>query len=159
MKIIPNFLEPNIFKKIKETIFSDQFPFYYSDQTGSLSDNSDFMFTHKFFSENNQQSGYFSSILMPILGKLNFNYLLRAKLNFYTRKNKFVYTEMHRDFDEPHTVALYSLNNNNGFTYFEDKTKIKSKENQMILFPGHIKHCSVMQRDTNLRINININYL
>ena len=42
------------------------------------------MFTHKFFSENNQQSGY--GQFMPILGKLNFNYLLRAKLNVYTRK-------------------------------------------------------------------------
>ena len=158
MKIIPNFLEPNIFKKIKETIFSDQFPFYYSDQTGSLSDNSDFMFTHKFFSENNQQSGYFSSILMPILGKLNFSYLLRAKLNFYTRKNKFVYTEMHRDFDEPHTVALYSLNNNNGFTYFEDtKEKIPSVENQLFLFDGLRRHCSVSQTDTKIRANININ--
>ena len=158
MKIIPKFLEPNIFKKIKETVFSDYFPFYYSDQTGSLNDNSDFMFTHKFFSEDRQQSDYFSSIVIPILGKLDFNYLLRAKLNFYTRKNKFVYTEMHTDFDNPHTVALYSLNDNNGFTYFEDtKEKIPSVENQLFLFDGLRKHCSVSQTNTKIRANININ--
>ena len=66
---------------------------------------------------------------------------------------------MHMDDDFFHKVALFSVNTNNGFTYFADETKIESKENQMILFPGNIKHCSVMQRDTNLRINININYL
>lgn len=65
---------------------------------------------------------------------------------------------MHRDFDEPHTVALYSLNNNNGFTYFEDtKEKIPSVENQLFLFDGLRRHCSVSQTDTKIRANININ--
>ena len=118
------------------------------------------MFTHKFFSENNQQSGYFSSILMPILGKLNFNYLLRAKLNFYTRKNKFVYTEMHRDFDEPHTVALYSLNNNNGFTYFEDTKKKyhRLKINYfylMVLEDIAVYHKQILKIRANININLN----
>ena len=65
MQLIPNFLEPKIFKKIKETVFSNQFPFYYSDQTGSLSDDSDFMFSHKFFSDNNQQDSqeFFSFLI------------------------------------------------------------------------------------------------
>jgi|TARA_R100001530_G_scaffold127717_1_gene97025 hypothetical protein len=158
MQLIPNFLEPEIFKKIKETVFSNEFPFYYSDQTGSLSDDSDFMFSHKFFSDNNQQSGYFSSVLMPILGKLSFNYLIRAKLNFYTKKNKFIYTEVHRDSEEPHTVALYSFNTNNGFTYFEDnREKVPSLENQLCLFNGLRRHCSVAQTDTKIRANININ--
>jgi hypothetical protein len=65
---------------------------------------------------------------------------------------------MHRDFDEPHTVALYSLNNNNGFTYFEDtKEKIPSVENQLFLFDGLRRHCSVSQTNTKIRANININ--
>jgi hypothetical protein len=118
------------------------------------------MFTHKFFSEDTQRSGYFNKIIMPLLGKLDFNYLIRAKLNFYTRKNKFVYTEMHVDFNSPHKVALYSLNTNNGFTYFEDtREKIPSIENQLCLFDGLRKHCSVSQTDTKVRANININII
>lgn len=158
MNVIPNFLEPNIFNEIKNIVFKTNFPLYYSDIVGSKSDHSDFMFQHHLFNNNKQQSDYFNSVLMPVLGKLNFNYLIRAKLNFYTRKEKFIYTEMHRDFDEPHTVALFSLNTNNGFTYFEDtKEKIPSIENQLLLFDGLRRHASVSQTDTKVRSNININ--
>ena len=53
---------------------------------------------------------------------------------------------------------LYNLNTNNGFTSFEDGTEICSKENQVILFNGEIKHRSVSQTDERVRININIDY-
>ena len=60
----------------------------------------------------------------------------------------------------PHKVALFSLNTNNGFTYFKDKSRIYSKANQIIfILMEKTKHGSVMQTDTNLRINININYI
>ena len=63
-------------------------------------------------------------LLMPILGKLNFNYLLQ-RITIFIQEKINLFRNMHRDFDEPHTVALYSLNKNNGFTYFEDtKEKI-----------------------------------
>ena len=58
---------------------------------------------------------------------------------------------------QKHMVALFSINNNNGYTLFENGDKILSKENQLILFNGDLKHCSVAQTDENVRINININ--
>ena len=65
---------------------------------------------------------------------------------------------MHVDDVIPHMVGLYSVNNNNGYTLFEDGTKVKSVENQMVIFDGSRKHCSVAQTDTNVRVNININF-
>ena len=53
-------------------------------------DTSDFMFFHILYLDNNQRSPYLHSVLMPVLGKLNFNYLLRAKVNFYTQKEKHI---------------------------------------------------------------------
>ena len=47
----------------------------------------------------------------------------------------------------------------NGYTLFENGDKFESKENTLLLFDGHLKHCSVAQIDSNLRINININYI
>ena len=64
---------------------------------------------------------------------------------------------MHVDMPDPHTVALFSVNTNNGYTLFENGDKIASVENQLVIFDGSIKHCSVAQTDKNLRLNININ--
>jgi hypothetical protein len=66
---------------------------------------------------------------------------------------------MHTDSPDYHKVALFSINTNNGYTLFENGDKFESKENTLLLFDGHLKHCSVAQIDSNLRINININYI
>ena len=94
---------------------------------------------------------------MPILGKLNFKYLHRAKLNLYTKQNKQIKTSYHTDWNKEHTVALFSLNTNNGYTEFENGKKIKSEENNLVIFPGYLKHRSINQTDENTRINLNIN--
>jgi len=158
MKIIKNFVEPNVFRHMKDLVFSHSFPYFYVPTVGSVRDRSDFMFQHLLFFDNKQNSDHFNLLMSPLLGRLDFNFLIRAKLNCYTKKDKFIYTDLHTDFYEPHFVALFSLNTCNGFTYFEDtKEKVPSIENQMCIFDGSRRHCSVAQTDTDLRINININ--
>ena len=96
---------------------------------------------------------------MPILCSLNFKYLLRAKANCYSQRDKEIITKFHIDDANPHTVALYSINTNNGYTLFENQEKIYSKENQIIIFDGSIKHASVSQTDTSIRVNVNFNLI
>jgi len=158
MQIIKNFLEKDLFFKLQSCVLSDSFPYYYKDFTGNRQDKSDFYFEHLLYQDKQQSSPHFDDLLVPIIGNLKFNYLIRAKVNCYTIKKEFIYTEMHRDYMFDHKVALFSFNTCNGFTYFEDtKEKIESLENQLIIFDGSRKHCSVAQTDTNLRVNININ--
>ena len=156
MKIIENFLEKEIFNNIKDTLLDYNFPWYYSDVTGNTEDNSDSFFCHFLFLNDQQSSPYFNKVLMPIISKLNFNYLLRAKINFYNKKNKFIKTAFHVDCQQNHTVALFSINSNNGFTLFKNGDKIPSIENQLLIFDGKLEHCSVSQTDKKFRININI---
>ena len=159
MKIIENFLNKDLFYRLKSIVFSETFPYFYKPNTGSRLDKSDFFFSHILYFDKKQESPYFNDLLMPILGNLKYNYLIRAKINCYTIKSKAIYTEFHRDYDFDHQVALFSFNTCNGFTYFKDtKEKIKSVENQMLLFDGNKQHCSVAQTDTSLRINLNINF-
>ena len=162
MRIIPNFLEKNKFLQLQKIVFSSDMPFYYNNKivgNEKETEQNDFMFTHGFYDDNKQQSDYFNLVVMPLLGRLNLNFLIRAKLNCYTKKNKLIYSKLHTDFLIPHSVALFSFNTCNGFTYFEDsKDEVKSIENQMIIYDGNRKHCSVAQTDTNLRINLNINF-
>jgi|TARA_R100000084_G_C4623339_1_gene134397 hypothetical protein len=162
MQILNNFLDKKKFQEIKDLIFSDSFPFYFNDSIvgKNVDQGKDFMFNHMFYSDDQQRSNHFNYVLMPILGRLNFNHLLRAKLNCYTKKNKFIHTPFHTDSESPHTVALFSLNTCNGYTYFKDtKEKIQSVENQVVIFNGLREHCSVAQTDTHLRVNININLI
>ena len=155
-KIIDHFLDKELFKKVKKEL--DTIPWYYSSTTGMENDYSNYLFYHSLYDNKKVESEhYFNSILMPVLGKLNFNYLNRAKLNLYTNRNKHIKTSFHIDNQEPHTVALFAFNTNNGYTEFENKTKVPSKENTLILFAGHLAHRSINQTDKNIRINLNIN--
>ena len=162
MQVIPNFIEnKQVQHDIKNTLTRNGgFSYFYNDHVVSENDYSDFYFFHFLFIDNNvpECSPMFVKILSPILGRLKFNYLMRAKVNLYTKKSEFIQTEMHIDSEIPHMVGLYSVNTNNGYTLFEDGTKIESIENQMVIFDGSKKHCSVSQTDTNVRSNININF-
>tara|TARA_R100001143_G_C3261190_1_gene87868 strand:- start:51 stop:539 length:489 start_codon:yes stop_codon:yes gene_type:complete len=155
--VIENFLEKEILKTIKLEI--NKMHWYYVDFTAEKKDTSNFHFSHMIYEKNQVTSQrYFNTILLPILGNLNFKYLQRAKLNLYTKQNKQIKTAFHVDDDIKHTVALLSFNTNNGYTEFENGKKIKSTENTLITFSGNLKHRSVNQTDTNKRINININF-
>lgn len=163
MKIIPNYIKnEELEQNVKSFLMGDRFDYYYQDSVALNDDPSDpnFFFCHTMFNEGgNRQSNAFIPIMMPLLGGLNFEILYRAKVNCYPRFSEHIQTGMHVDMnDTPHKVGLYSVNTNNGYTLFEDGTKVESVENQMVIFDGHLKHCSVGQTDEKVRVNVNINF-
>jgi hypothetical protein len=159
MQVIPKFIqEREVFEGITKSIMSPNFPWFFSKTTANVNDNADCLFYHWLYQDGNQMSEHFNSILMPLLGRLHINSLLRCKINLYTKKSKHIKTAFHTDSPEPHNVALFSINTNNGYTLFKNKERAPSIENTMVLFNGQIPHCSVAQTDEHVRINININY-
>lgn len=159
MQIIRNFIkEPEIFNQIKSTLLNSNFPWFYSGTTASVYDSSDYLFYHWLYQDGHQVSEHFNTILIPLIGRLHINSLLRCKVNLYTKKSKHIKTAFHTDSTDPHKVALFSINTNNGYTLFKNKEVAPSIENNMVLFDGQKEHCSVAQTDENVRINININY-
>ena len=157
IKTIDNFLDNDVFLKIKQLLLSADFPYYYNSYVGNKEDFSDFYFNHVFYFDNHQHSSFFPDVVLPIIGKYGFKKLIRAKCNLYTKKEKEILTAFHLDFETPHTVLLYSVNTNNGYTLFKSGEKIYSKENQLIIFNGLLEHCSVSQTDEKIRVNVNIN--
>jgi len=158
MKVIKNFLSKKTHKKIYDIIFGNNFPLFYQDVVGGKRDKSDYMFTHIFYHLNRVNSDYYKDIVKPLLNNIEFTELIRAKLNFYTRKPNHIQTAYHVDYPkDKHTVALYSINTNNGYTLFKNGNRVKSIANQLLLFDGKLKHCSVNQTDKRVRVNININ--
>ena len=155
--IFKNFLEQKTLQNIKKEI--KQMHWFYSDYTSEETDKSNFLFYHLIFENNKVLSDkYFNTILMPVLGKLNFKYLHRAKLNLYTKQDKQIKTSYHIDCNMEHTVALFSLNTNNGYTEFASGEKIESVENRLVIFDGNIEHSGTTHTDAKTRAVINFNY-
>jgi hypothetical protein len=160
MEIIENYLSDKVFNHLKDLTLSTKFPWYFMDYVAYLhEDVDDFYLSHKFYEDKEQLSDLFQDIVHPIIGSLNFNYLIRARANLYTRKKERVQNSFHIDQAGEHKVALFSVNTCNGYTIFKDGTKYHSKENSVCIFDGKLEHASVSQTDTKRRVNININYI
>lgn len=160
MKIIDNFLPKEIFTKIQDFMLGPAMLWHYQKHTTAESiEKNDFYFTHTFYADKQQQSDFFEEIIHPILGRLDFNHLLRARGRLITRQHKQIPHNFHTDDPRKHAVALFSINTNNGHTLFEDGTKQFSVENTLLLFDGSLKHATVPQTDSNIRVNINLNFI
>jgi len=159
IKLIPNFLKEETYNELKHILMNNEFPWFYSDISGGEDDFSNFVFQHNFYQNDRQCSNWFNKIVMPILGVLNFKYLIRVRANCFSQRDREIFTKFHNDSLNSHTVALYSINTNNGYTLFEDGQKIPSLANQIAIFDGNMKHASVSQTNTSIRVNINFNLI
>ncbi len=57
------------------------------------------------------------------------------------------------------TTGIFYVNTNNGYTLFEDGTKVDSVANRFLVFPGHKKHAGMpFTDDSGKRIVINFNW-
>ena len=159
MKLISNFLSEEQLKHTKESLLNVHFPWYYNKVINDMDHPDWFMFSHIWFDNDTITSNSFEWLISPIIDKINMSKLIRVKGNFYNKTCEHIIHGYHTDYDHDHMVALLNLNDNNGYTEFETGEKIVSKENELIIFDGKIRHRSVTQTDTNIRLNVNINFL
>lgn len=162
IKIIDNFLNEESFKLLKNLMLNtSEFPWYYNSFVVSKEDQKDFFqFTHCFYRNLEPKSGQISAIY-EIVNKLKPAALIRIKANLIPRAHKIIEHGLHTDVSPPYKnfkAAIYYLNTNNGYTKFEDGTKIDSVENRMVIFDGDINHTGTTCTDSNLRAVINFNY-
>ena len=160
MKIIDNFIEHQNLIKIKEIMLSTRFPWFYGEGKSTKDDGS-YQFCHVFVEKGQIISNYFK-LNAPVLNKLNIDKIIRIKANFTPKKEKNFQTPMHVDqtflSGEKFKTAVFYLNTNNGSTLFQNGKRIYSKENKILIFDGHQKHCGVDCTDEDYRIVINYNW-
>ena len=174
MEIIDNFLKTDDFDKLESIIMGSQFPWYHSESVVSLEDSHKkdtiFSMVHMLYENDRPTNDISMEIMKPILMRIkdeqpvgNFaGTLVRVKINSYPNQNKFIEHEMHRDYDYnkiPYQACLFSLNTCNGYTKFEDGTKVESVRNRALLFDPTIRHCSTNTTDQSRIVNINFNYI
>ena len=159
-KIIDNFLSEDEYLKIRYMMLDDwrNFPWFYTPHVADEEDKNIY-FIHTFQEQKCDVESPYLHNLHTILKKLNIDDLWRVKGNLYPNQNKFIEHNTHVDYDEPHQAAIYYINTNNGYTKFEDGTKVDSVANRLLLFDGSKKHASTNCTNDKIRVNINFNYI
>tara|TARA_R100001594_G_scaffold10972_1_gene25424 strand:+ start:2791 stop:3576 length:786 start_codon:yes stop_codon:yes gene_type:complete len=185
IKIIDNYLDKNVFKKLQDALLSDMFPWFFNnskldytklgerfyDINKPIQGGGDVyhqhQFTHNFFGSNALSRNWsnFTHHIEPLLNKINPRVWIRIKANMSTINSKPIiggwhYDMVTKDIAWSDTMtALFYINTNNGYTQFEDGNKITSVENRLVIAPNNLMHTSVSQTDTKHRVVLNINYL
>lgn len=158
MKIYKNFLPKDVFKKLKDTMMGEYFPWYFNDYVSNFQKEDNFQFTFRFINDGEYVCwGEWKNIMMPVLQKINHKKMNRVKANLLTRTNKNVEQGFHTDQDTGTTGILY-LDNSNGYTKFENGKKIKSEENKYVEFNSTLRHTGSSCTDEKRRVVINFNY-
>jgi hypothetical protein len=166
MKIEDNFLAQDEFDKLQNFLMGDVFSWYYNNAIDYVDDVDRFQFIHTFYKFGKPQSAFMEELgsILCILQPLS---LLRIKANLLTKTPKIIENEFHIDLGildnypeklKQWTTSIFYVNTNNGYTKFEDGTKVESVANRMITFPANMKHHGTSCTDEKIRIAINFNY-
>lgn len=164
IKIIDDFLSKDDFSAIQNYLMGDQIEWIYNpfvDYPDPSKD--DFQFTHSFYRMNVGRVDNNFDILLPFLNKLGVNNIISIKANLLPKHSINRKHEYHIDVPtiishKPKTAILY-INTNDGYTIFEDGTKVSSIENRVVSFDANMMHTGTTCTDEKVRILINVNYL
>lgn len=168
--IINDFLPQQQFLELSHLMcVSDLFPWFfnpyvaYEDEEESLNS----YFTHTFYN-NDEWTSNLSDILKGFVGVIRssmhetewqMNSLIRVRGNLYPRTEVLNIHPKHYDYSFDNKAALLYLNDNDGYTEFEDDEKIKSKGNRIVFFNGSVLHNSTNCTTEKNRVTLVANYL
>lgn len=166
-KIFDNFLEDADFQAIYNTVKKGEFGWSYNEFVAVYRDKGDnnFYFTHTMYDSAAPSCISFHEIIVPVekvlreKANIQIKAMLRMKANLYTRTETLVQHGVHKDYEYSHTACILGMNDCDGFTILENKDKIESKANRMLIFDGSKEHCSTSCTDQKARINISFNIL
>ena len=156
MQVIDNFLSEDEFKNLRSYISSTSFPWYFGKiVSGNKSIAAQFV--HTFYVNDTPTSTWPNVEFFRL--RLNMASLVRIKVNLNPRTET---VQVHKDAfhtDYPDiTTAVYYLNTCDGYTLFEDGTKVNSVENRILIFDSNMRHTGTSCTNESGRFVMNINY-
>lgn len=164
MRIVDDFLDQAVFEQIQNQVMSSYFPWYYNSGVLGAADigtNGPFQFIHRLYEETEGPLSQALQIFDPLFEKIGVETLIKAKLNLGTRDGEHIEGGWHTDYPKyrKHKTAVFYLNSNNGYTLFEDGTKVETIQNRFAEFDSNTNHTGVSQTDQQVRVVLNLNYL
>ena len=156
-ELYDNFLPSEEFKKIHDLIMSEDYPWHWGHVIGG--DNPHRQLSHLIYFYTRPLHEAYDSMMSIVCDKrLKVAAPCRIKANLNPRTAEHVRHGFHVDVPFECTTAIFYVNNNNGYTEFEDGTKINAVANRLVTFPSTLKHSGVTTTDTDRKVVINFNY-
>ena len=144
------------------------FPWYYFDSKVSYANNpldfNDYGFVHSFYSRGRYVSELSQeevSAINPIYDALGAKQLIKVKANMTMATPSIYEYGMHTDVGHglESKTAVFYLNTNDGYTLFENGSKVESIANRAVIFDEKIRHTGTSCTNAKRRVVLNINYI
>jgi hypothetical protein len=160
MKILDNFLDERLALDLQNTILSSKFPWFFCNNIVSSQCDDRYQFIHFFYKEGQPVSPFYEYLVnIGFIKNLSIASLIKIKSNFQSKTKNIEKNHLHTDHTFPNALtAIYYINTNNGYTYFENGDIVNSKFNRIVIFPSNLKHSGTTCTDEKYRCVINLNY-
>jgi len=174
IRVVDNFLKPEIFKYIQKEVLSDRFNWIWCDDVVGYGnedinplDNHQFEHVVLTVQPSSPKDGQVyemyvnpsMELIRPILDNIPIRSLFRVKFNLTPRTSDIVEHGFHVDSSYPDSItAVMYFNTCDGYTKFEDGTKVESVENRIVFFNSQMKHTGSTCTDDQRRVVLNLNY-
>lgn len=160
MKIIDNFIPPNIFSEFRNLVESNEFPWRINHNM--TDDDNCIWFSHDIF-DNHQITSptIHSKYFIAILNQLHCAALINSRLNLYLN-SAYTHSGWHNDFLFVCKTAIFNFDDNDGGTEFliDDQIKfVKSKANSLIIFDSTLRHRARSSMKNDIRHVLNFNFI
>ena len=158
-QIHKNFLPIDFFKKLKNLIMDEDFPWRRRDHM-TPDTNDKMFFTYCFYNNMKSFSEFYEPYIIPILKKLHAQAPIQVRANL-TISELFKISHWHRDYDFKCKTAILYLNDCDGGTELKINNKItfiKADANKMLVFDTDGLHRGITSKKEPVRYIINFNY-
>jgi hypothetical protein len=164
IKVIDNLLDKEYFKKFQEQFMSSEVPWIYADNVIGEEDlrcdpKYNYQFALNIYKDFSPKSQAFE-MMHPLVThpELGIAGLFTIKANMNLATDEIQEHGFHTDAMFNCRTAVFFINTNNGYTLFEDGTKVESVANRIVTFPSNMEHSGTSCTDEKRRLVINLNY-
>tara|TARA_B000000557_G_C20505028_1_gene329672 strand:- start:40 stop:534 length:495 start_codon:yes stop_codon:yes gene_type:complete len=155
-EVIDNFLPEDQFKIIENNLLHPRFPWNFVPQAYS---GERAQLVHEFWNSVEGNISEQKQLTIPFINRLRPAAILRIKANLQPKNIEVYEDPLHVDLNKVScTTSIFYVNTCNGYTYFEDGSKVESVANRLVTFPSQTKHAGTTCSDQVSRVVINFNY-
>jgi hypothetical protein len=160
LDIKDNFLPESLLDTLVSKVLSPSFKWSYSTVVDGIDVENDmynFQFVHTLYYQNKPTSDFFEDFSFAF-NCLRPNSLVKCKINFNPCYKEVIQHKLHTDVPFECKTSILYLNTNDGYTLFEDGSKVESVSNRLVTFNSQLKHTGTTCTNSRGRIVLNVNY-
>jgi len=160
IEIIDFFVDEDTSNYINSMLTSNIFPWVFCENIVSSDDSKRSQFIHMFYNDGEPRSPFYKHLLdTQVMQKLSMSAIIKIKANIQIATENIETNTLHIDHSFPNALtAIYYVNDNNGYTFFDTGEVIESKKGRIVIFPSNYKHSGTTCTDKKYRSVINFNY-